>query len=241
MPVVMTEADNPSGSIDFRDLRTITFLASKYDTPHILEEAHRRLRICFPSSLKDWDSRYCTSSSSLDFPFDTIALKPIDTIAVINLARRCSFNDLLPAAIYTCSQLPLLDLAADVHYGTGDVERLSQGDLTQCLHFIDTFSRDVASLIEDIRDGVALTAEGEAYECYCDGCTMVRDSYMEDTHHIHMPRDFLLHVKKLLDCLSQDYSTCSRYQGIVLKIRPETRDVLWAELRSLAGLTNDAP
>ena len=104
--------------------------------------------MCFPTTLQQWDKRYpksCTPSSlkpggSLDSQSDTLSFAPIDTIAIINLARRFDLDDILPATFYICSMLPLEDIVAQVRYGDSggatDTEELSRDDLFRCLRGI---------------------------------------------------------------------------------------------------------
>lgn len=104
--------------MDFQDLRAMTLLSFKYDVPHIQEEVRRRLQVCYPSTLEQWDLRYPPAYPSdpqiiyEGSPKDTLSVKPIDCITVINLARRFNLDELLPAAFYTCTLIPQEDLVA---------------------------------------------------------------------------------------------------------------------------------
>ena len=89
-------------------------IGTKYDVDLVRDEAVRRLRQCFPEDLdryvtphtsskasesKSWsNTRYCFEAST--------SLSHEDCIGVINLARSFDLDDLLPAALYACAQLP---------------------------------------------------------------------------------------------------------------------------------------
>ena len=121
--------------MEFQDLRGLTLLSFKYDVQHIQSEVVRRLRVCFPSNLQEWDLRYPNSykpppkllpTDSPVHPENTLNFKPIDSIAVINLARRFNLNELLPAAFYICCMQPWEDIVARVRYNDSETEDVEE-------------------------------------------------------------------------------------------------------------------
>ena len=76
---------DPSNPIDFRDLRAVMILSYKYDAVQVQDEAHRRLGVCYPCMLEEWDERYPQSCSNGRFgnkpnatEEDTLSVLPID-------------------------------------------------------------------------------------------------------------------------------------------------------------------
>ena len=118
--------------MDFQDVRGLTLLSFKYDVQHIQTEAIRRLKVCFPATLGEWDARYSDTKRNSTAP-DTLRAVPIDAIAALNLARRFDLRALVPAALYICARGRPEELIADVRYGPDDVESLSHADLAACL------------------------------------------------------------------------------------------------------------
>lgn len=194
---------------------------------------HRRLRTCFPSSLEDWDSRYTTSCSPLTFPPDTVALEPIDAIAVINLARRCNFSDILASALYICSQLPILELVNHVRYGEEDVERLSQEDLARCLHLVETLPHNMGVITKLTRLNVIPGACQRARpdEC-CKAWEVVYVSYMEGRYG--MPRDFFANTRQLLDCRDPWSLMCAACRDETVAIYQNFRKAQWNSLHVIS-------
>lgn len=141
--------------MEFQALRGLALLAFKYDVQHIQTEVIRRLRVCFPTTSDDWGHRYphSLSRAKSDYPSigaqDTLKFEPIDSIAVINLARRFGIRDILPIAFFICANLPSVDILTQVRYGDDelqDVEELSREDVTRCLRGRDYCVRMVLRL-----------------------------------------------------------------------------------------------
>ena len=116
-------------------------LGSKYNIEHIRSEAIRRLKRCFPDSLKNFRTRYTDSSisflpeedfqKSARFPGSTTSLQRRDAVAVVNLARAHNLHFLLPAAFYVCSAIPFRDIMSGYRDNWGEFWKLSDDDIVR--------------------------------------------------------------------------------------------------------------
>ena len=226
----------PTQLIDFRDLRKIANLALIYDVPHIQAAIHHRLQVCFPSSLDQWDKQYPLSCSPIEFYSDTVRLQPIDIVGVINLARRCDTQDLLPAAFYMCSQLPVLDIMATVCYGEGDTEQLTPEDMARCLHGVEAFSGhtmipgfDYIKYDVTTQSCSGVTAD-HCVNAWTKICTAYTDSFWDHS------RDILYEMMKWIETVEAAGDLCDGCSRIIKQDEQELRRLRWDELSSVFGL-----
>jgi len=77
---------------------------SKYQVPQIKEEALRRLKRAYSSTLQEWDHRPGRQEAEI-----TAMCSNDKPLRVLHLARTLNLQDLLPAALYLSCQLPMSD------------------------------------------------------------------------------------------------------------------------------------
>lgn len=121
--------------MDFRTIRAMLQLSFKYEVEFIREEALRRLRFCFPSTLSAFESWTREGGA--------ITMRTRDTIAVIDLARTFNLTDILPCAFYRCcTRLDMVQLLSKYRYGDDDCVEMSRDDLRICLQGIEKLLAD---------------------------------------------------------------------------------------------------
>ncbi|OSC96842.1 hypothetical protein PYCCODRAFT_1420409 [Trametes coccinea BRFM310] len=115
-------------------------LSHKYDIEHLREEAHLRIKSCFPYQFSEF-------RSSVRFPVvpgagcvlrsSTLEVQASrDAIRAVNIARLIDDRRMLPMALYLCVQLPVTTLLAGIARSDPDshcIDTLSQEDLVRCL------------------------------------------------------------------------------------------------------------
>ncbi|CAL1709461.1 unnamed protein product [Somion occarium] len=83
-------------------------LGSKYHLDALREEAIDRLKLCFPTQLKDYDPNLfdaTTPTQSLQLGWRPISISRSDFIEVIGLARSFDLRYLLPSAFHACVRM----------------------------------------------------------------------------------------------------------------------------------------
>lgn len=105
-------------------------LGSKYQISHIRNEAIRRLNICFPSTMAEYDRLYTNGAHPGFFP---AIYNERQSIIILNLARSFQLQNLIPVALYNCCQLSCESLFRGVENESGGLECLSPEDLRLCL------------------------------------------------------------------------------------------------------------
>ncbi|KAI9069835.1 hypothetical protein FKP32DRAFT_1671049 [Trametes sanguinea] len=120
-------------------------LSHKYDIEHLREEAHSRLKSCFPHQFSDLHSTVAFSSkpsAGCILKSSTLEVQESrDAIRAVSLVRLVDDHRMLPMALYLCTQLPVATLLKGIR--RPDSERkdtLSRQDLIRCLEARSTLS-----------------------------------------------------------------------------------------------------
>ncbi|KAI9069834.1 hypothetical protein FKP32DRAFT_37288 [Trametes sanguinea] len=124
----------------FGPLASLLSLGHKYDIEHLREEAHMRIKTCFPHQFSEFRSAvvffyqpgsgYVVRSSTLEVHASR------DAIRAVNLARLVDDCRMLPMALYLCAQLPvssLLEGTTSCDSENNCRDTLSRADLVRCL------------------------------------------------------------------------------------------------------------
>ena len=106
-------------TIPFDELRVVGPLAKKLEVRQVVGVVVHRLSRCFPSQqLLKWDPELKTTRAT-----PPVAIRVVDAIAAVGLARTLDAPQLLPMAFYTCcSQLRTDSLLKGVSYGPDGAE-----------------------------------------------------------------------------------------------------------------------
>lgn len=115
----------------------MTILAYKYEVDHVRAEALRRLRAMCVFTFDAWNA-WAPGRNAQPTP---VVFRLHDFIGLVNLARMFNLPELLPLALHACCRLTLDALPLKIHYGQGQYEQLSHGDLRLYLRAIDILSK----------------------------------------------------------------------------------------------------
>ncbi|TBU41575.1 hypothetical protein BD309DRAFT_964953 [Dichomitus squalens] len=134
---------------DFADLAAAARLAHKYDISRVLNEATARLQQLFPPSFEAWDANAKIRASK--------RFRPEDAIEAVNLCRalgrRDGGDDMLPAALYLCSQLEPGKLLRGHRRADKTLEKLDMDDVELCLDLKKTFVENAADMAVKLHAG----------------------------------------------------------------------------------------
>lgn len=180
-------------------------MGSKCGVSQLRDEALRRLESFLLSREHVFESN--PSKSSALAVVDVVDGWPI---SVINLARTFDIPGLLPGAFYLCSQLSPATLVGGVRIPSGDIERLSDDDLTICIQGRDKLiSRSIAVAAQM----VSLASQG--FGCSGPGscASRVQDFFLTTKHT--SPREIsapiLTSISICRGCQSQLTRTVTNY------------------------------
>ena len=130
--------------MEFSVIAAALRLGTKYSFQAIRQEALRRISLCYPKDLKDFQLH---GEEPCDSPQCSIVWGPFDPIAVLNFARQYDLPDFVPAALYKCANhVSLSGLFLATTQAVGRYHKLSFEDLQDCIRAREYLAEENALL-----------------------------------------------------------------------------------------------
>ena len=206
-------------------------LAHKYNIVSVMDRATIALQTFFPASFDTWVEHESLRAKRT-------LLHTEDAIEAVNLLRALSWKDMLPAALYLCSQLRPEPLLQGHRRADRTLERLATDDVARCMRLQKAFVRESADIAARLYDTTR-----------SDGCTNNRP-FVFNTCKITLASENrskilgggALHgdplgcaLRDQIDLLETAGSVCGRCAAMLRRREEGMRREFWEKLPGLIG------